>query len=88
MPSRRRRQDASNLTQSSTIRVWSVGFKQVVAEEGVGAADRFGTYRRRVLHQGWFKFGGVEFFKINQAQYYGDMKQQIEDPNLLATAAC
>lgn len=25
-------------------------------------------------HQGWFKFGGVEFFKINMAQSMGEEK--------------
>lgn len=48
------------------------GFKQVIAEEGVGAlATGLGPTAVGYFVQGWFKFGGVEFFKINMAQYFG-----------------
>ena len=51
------------------------GFRQVVAEEGVMAlstgltATAFGYFI-----QGWFKFGGVEFFKIQATQALGQKK--------------
>jgi solute carrier family 25 phosphate transporter 3 len=42
------------------------GFRQVVAAEGVGAlATGLGPTVVGYFIQGWFKFGGVEFFKIN-----------------------
>ena len=48
------------------------GFRTVIAEEGVGAlATGLGPTAVGYFIQGWFKFGGVEFFKINQAQYFG-----------------
>ena len=41
------------------------GFKQVVGEEGIGAlATGLGPTVVGYFIQGWFKFGGVEFFKI------------------------
>ena len=48
-------------------------FKQIIAAEGAGAlltglGATFGGY----FVQGWFKFGGVEFFKINMASYFGE----------------
>lgn len=51
------------------------GFRQVIGEEGVMAlstgltATAFGYFI-----QGWFKFGGVEFFKIQAAQTLGPKK--------------
>ena len=49
------------------------GFRQVVAEEGAGAlATGLGPTVAGYFVQGWFKFGGVEFFKINMAKYLGD----------------
>lgn len=49
------------------------GFRQVVAAEGVGAlATGLGPTAVGYFIQGWFKFGGVEFFKINMAQSMGD----------------
>lgn len=51
------------------------GFRQVIAEEGAMAlstglaATAFGYFI-----QGWFKFGGVEFFKINAAAAVGEKK--------------
>jgi solute carrier family 25 phosphate transporter 3 len=49
------------------------GFRQVVAAEGVGAlATGLGPTAAGYFVQGWFKFGGVEFFKINMAQAMGE----------------
>merc|ERR1711871_188924 len=48
------------------------GFKQVIEAEGMGALLT-GLTPTAVGYfiQGWFKFGGVEFFKINLAQTLG-----------------
>jgi len=44
------------------------GFRQVIAEEGMaGLATGLGPTAVGYFIQGWFKFGGVEFFKINMA---------------------
>jgi len=44
------------------------GFRQVVGAEGVNAlATGLGPTAVGYFIQGWFKFGGVEFFKINIA---------------------
>lgn len=44
-------------------------FKQILAEEGAGALKSgLGATAAGYFVQGWFKFGGVEFFKINIAQ--------------------
>jgi len=49
------------------------GLKQVVAEEGAaGLATGLGPTVVGYFIQGWFKFGGVEFFKINIAQALGE----------------
>jgi len=51
------------------------GFRQVVGAEGVGAlATGLGPTAVGYFIQGWFKFGGVEFFKINIAQSIGERK--------------
>lgn len=51
------------------------GFKQVVRNEGVGAlATGLGPTVVGYFVQGWFKFGGVEFFKINLSQAMGKEK--------------
>lgn len=48
------------------------GFGQVVAEEGMkGLLTGLGPTVVGYFIQGWFKFGGVEFFKINIAQTVG-----------------
>ena len=48
------------------------GFSQIIAEEGAGAlASGLGPTVFGYFVQGWFKFGGVEFFKINAAQSLG-----------------
>jgi len=49
------------------------GIKQVIAEEGpIGLATGLGPTVVGYFVQGWFKFGGVEFFKINIAQSIGE----------------
>jgi len=51
------------------------GIRQVIAAEGVGAlATGLGATAAGYFVQGWFKFGGVEFFKINMAQSLGEKK--------------
>jgi len=47
----------------------------VIAAEGVGAlATGLGPTVFGYFIQGWFKFGGVEFFKINFVQALGEEK--------------
>lgn len=49
------------------------GFKQIIAEEGAGALlTGLGPTVVGYFIQGWFKFGGVEFFKVNIAQSLGE----------------
>jgi len=49
------------------------GFKTVIAEEGVGAlATGLGPTAVGYFIQGWFKFGGVEFFKIQAVKKLGE----------------
>merc|ERR1719230_1583488 len=51
------------------------GFKQVIAEEGAGALlTGLGPTAQGYFIQGWFKFGGVEFFKINFTKTLGEQK--------------
>mmetsp|Transcript_1385 Transcript_1385/g.1779 ORF Transcript_1385/g.1779 Transcript_1385/m.1779 type:complete len:329 (+) Transcript_1385:139-1125(+) len=51
------------------------GFKKVIANEGVGAlATGLGPTVVGYFVQGWFKFGGVEFFKINLTSMMGKEK--------------
>ncbi len=48
-------------------------FKQVIAEEGmIGLATGLGPTVVGYFVQGWFKFGGVEYFKIQFAQSLGE----------------
>jgi len=51
------------------------GFRQVISEEGVLALST-GLTATGIGYfvQGWFKFGGVEFFKIQAASALGDKK--------------
>jgi solute carrier family 25 phosphate transporter 3 len=50
------------------------GFKQVIAEEGMaGLATGLGPTAVGYFVQGWFKFGGVEFFKINITNNLSDV---------------
>jgi len=51
------------------------GFKQVVAEEGAMALTTgLGATAMGYFIQGWFKFGGVEYFKIQAATALGEQK--------------
>jgi solute carrier family 25 phosphate transporter 3 len=51
------------------------GFKTVIAEEGMaGLATGLGPTVLGYFVQGWFKFGGVEFFKINFTRSAGEQK--------------
>lgn len=51
------------------------GFRQVIAAEGSGALlTGLGATATGYFVQGWFKFGGVEFFKINIAQSLGERR--------------
>lgn len=48
------------------------GFRQVLSTEGAGALfTGLGATATGYFVQGWFKFGGVEFFKINFASALG-----------------
>jgi solute carrier family 25 phosphate transporter 3 len=48
------------------------GFRTIIAEEGAMALTTgLGATAMGYFIQGWFKFGGVEFFKINAAQMMG-----------------
>jgi solute carrier family 25 phosphate transporter 3 len=50
-------------------------FRSVVKEEGARALTTgFGATAAGYFVQGWFKFGGVEFFKIQMANYFGEKK--------------
>jgi len=51
------------------------GFKTVIKEEGMMALTTgLGATAAGYFVQGWFKFGGVEFFKIKMAQMMGEKK--------------
>lgn len=51
------------------------GFRTIVAEEGAGALTTgLGATAFGYFVQGWFKFGGVEFFKINAVKALGEEK--------------
>jgi len=66
------------------------GFSQVTAEEGAGALlTGLGATAVGYFVQGWFKFGGVEFFKINATQAMGDEKAwEYKTVIYLGSAAC
>ena len=66
------------------------GFKQIIAEEGSGAlASGFGPTAVGYFIQGWFKFGGVEFFKINFTKSLGDETAWNNKTGIyLLSAAC
>lgn len=65
------------------------GFRTIIAEEGAGAlATGFGATAAGYFVQGWFKFGGVEFFKIKSAEYLGPEKAwEMKTPIYLGAAA-
>ena len=51
------------------------GFKQIIAEEGSGALlTGLGATAGGYFIQGWFKFGGVEFFKVQAVAALGEEK--------------
>jgi solute carrier family 25 phosphate transporter 3 len=66
------------------------GFRQIIAAEGVGAlATGLGPTAVGYFIQGWFKFGGVELFKINITQSVGDRKAWDNRMGIyLVSAAC
>jgi solute carrier family 25 phosphate transporter 3 len=65
-------------------------FKQVISAEGSGALlTGLGATASGYFIQGWFKFGGVEFFKINIAQSVGEQKAWDNRSYIyLAASAC
>jgi solute carrier family 25 phosphate transporter 3 len=66
------------------------GFRQVIAAEGMaGLATGLGPTVVGYFIQGWFKFGGVEFFKIQATKALGEKKAfQNQIPIYLGAAAC
>ena len=51
------------------------GFGQVIEAEGMnGLLTGLGPTAQGYFIQGWFKFGGVEFFKINITKSVGEQK--------------
>jgi len=51
------------------------GFRQIIGEEGAMALTTgLGATAFGYFIQGWFKFGGVEYFKINAVDYLGEEK--------------
>jgi solute carrier family 25 phosphate transporter 3 len=51
------------------------GFRTIIAEEGAGAlATGLGATAAGYFVQGWFKFGGVEYFKVNAVKALGEEK--------------
>jgi len=49
--------------------------RQIIAEEGAAAlSSGLGATAAGYFVQGWFKFGGVEFFKVKFAKSLGDQK--------------
>jgi len=64
------------------------GFRTVIAEEGAGAlATGLGPTAVGYFVQGWFKFGGVQFFKIKMAETMGDEKAWKYRTGIYLTAA-
>lgn len=66
------------------------GFRQVIAAEGAGALlTGLGPTAMGYFVQGWFKFGGVEFFKIKMATSAGPQKAwDNRNAIYLASAGC
>jgi len=66
------------------------GFRKIIAEEGMaGLATGLGPTAVGYFVQGWFKFGGVEFFKINMAQSMDPQDAyNRRTPIYLVAAAC
>lgn len=66
------------------------GFRTVIAEEGLMALSTgLGATAIGYFVQGWFKFGGVEFFKIKAVQSVGESKAWDNRTSIyLGAAAC
>jgi solute carrier family 25 phosphate transporter 3 len=64
-------------------------FSTIVKAEGMGAlATGFGPTAVGYFVQGWFKFGGVEFFKVQGSNYFGERDAfKYRFPIYLASAA-
>jgi solute carrier family 25 phosphate transporter 3 len=65
------------------------GFRTVVAEEGAMALTTgLGATAAGYFIQGWFKFGGVEYFKINAVKALGEERAwELKTPIYLGSAA-
>lgn len=64
------------------------GFSQVIAEEGmIGLATGLGPTVVGYFIQGWFKFGGVEFFKIQIANAVGEQSAWDNRTNIYLGAS-
>jgi len=65
------------------------GFRQVIADEGAMALTTgLGATAAGYFVQGWFKFGGVEFFKIKSVEIMGEEKAWANKTSIyLASAA-
>merc|ERR1719343_1149599 len=66
------------------------GMRTIVAEEGAAALTTgLGATAFGYFVQGWFKFGGVEFFKIQAAQALGEEKAYANKALIyIGAAAC
>lgn len=66
------------------------GFRQVISNEGAMALTTgLGATAAGYFVQGWFKFGGVEFFKINISKSIGERKAwENRNAIYLTSAAC
>jgi solute carrier family 25 phosphate transporter 3 len=66
------------------------GFRQIIAEEGAMALTTgLGATAMGYFIQGWFKFGGVEFFKINITHSIGEEKAWENKTSIyMVSAAC
>jgi len=65
------------------------GFKQIIGEEGAMALTTgLGATVLGYFIQGWFKFGGVEYFKISAVNALGEEKAwELKTPIYLGAAA-
>jgi solute carrier family 25 (mitochondrial phosphate transporter), member 3 len=64
------------------------GFKQIIAEEGAMALTTgLGATAAGYFVQGWFKFGGVEYFKIKAAHAMGEEKAWNNKTSIYLVAA-
>jgi solute carrier family 25 phosphate transporter 3 len=66
------------------------GFRQIIAAEGAMALTTgLGATAFGYFIQGWFKFGGVEFFKVQAAQSLGPQSAWDNKTGIyIASAAC